>query len=352
VCRSSASGGRRSSFPQTGAPVFLARKGTVVALLLSVALGSCSPAASEESAVERGDVAFARDSLDEALAEYLLALRQGADDPEVLARIAHTHVRLGRVDDAHDFYMRAIQVAPDLADQAAADLAWMARRAADQGERFQMSSAMTAALEIRPGLGVEELALPLARHLSESGQYGRALPFYQKALAARDSAPDLVFEIGRVHEEIGDCERALVYFEQYREMIRPWERDQVDWYIGSCSFRTAQAKRQEARRLARGGGGGADADAAGQTLLEEGRRLVERTLELGEPRTVLARAWFERGEILSALGECDAAVESFAEVRFLEPSENTALARRAQERLDQLRFGRGLSALRSGGGCG
>lgn len=327
-----------------------------MALLLSVATGACGWGASEETAVERGDIAFARDSLDEALAEYLLALRQGADDPAVLARIAHTHVRLGRVDEAHDFYARAIAVDSGFADQAAADLTEMARRAAARGESFQMTSAMTAALGIRPGLGVEELALPLARHLSESGQFGRALPFYQKALAARDSASDLVFEIGRVHEEIGDCERALVYFEQYREMIEPWQRDQVDWYIGSCAFRTAQARRQEARQLDRGGDGpepGPERGGPGRrALLEEGRRLIERTLELGEPRTVLARAWFERGEILSALGECDAAMESFSEVRYLEPSETTALARRAQERLDQLRFGRGLSSLTFRGGCG
>jgi len=58
------------------------------------------------------------------------------------------------------------------------------------------------------------------------------------------------------------------------------------------------------------------------------------------------------GDMKGLIGECEAAVQSFGEVRFLEPSENTALARRAQERLDQLRFGRGLSALRSGGGCG
>lgn len=336
MSRSSAAGGRSSGV-------------VVLALCLSLGAVACGSGASDETAVERGDIAFARDSLDEALAEYLLALRQGADDPEVLARIAHTHVRLGRVDEAEDFYARAIRADSGLADQAAADLAGMALDAADDGERFQMTSAMTAALEIRPGLGVEELALPLARHLSESGQFGRALPFYQKALAARDSAPDLVFEIGRVHEEIGDCERALVYFEQYREMIEPWQRDQVDWYIGSCSFRTAQARRQEARQAPREPGDGA---AGRRTLLEEGRRLIERTLELGEPRTVLARAWFERGEILSALGECDAAVESFAEVRYLEPSETTALARRAQERLDQLRFGRGLRSLSSRGGCG
>lgn len=361
----------------------------------------CSPSGTEQTAVQRGDVAFARDSLEEALAEYRLAVRQGDDAPGTLARVAHTYVRMGRIDEARDFYRRAAEEDPSLSDQAASDFVGLARDASQRDDRFQMASAMSAALQFRPGLGVQELALPLARHYFDAGAYGSALPFYQKALSATtDSAPDLVYEIGQAHEQLDDCERALVFFERYRSMIEPWERDEVDWYIGNCALGLAREKRLAARELeptrrpvrlppdssdpsdlrralrrpadrfrvrggrvtrdtlAPGAEPGVPADTASpppesrEGLLEEALRLVSRTIELGEPRNLLGRAWFERGEILSLLGHCEAALEAFDEVPYEEPSENTALARRARDRYDEILFGRGLRDLTSTGSCG
>lgn len=320
---------------------------TPAALLLFMAV-ACSGGGSDDTAVRRGDVAFARDSLDEALAEYRLAVRQGQDDATTLARVGHTYTLVGRVDEAGDFWALAVRQDSSLAAQAAADFVHMARRAAERNDRFQMASAMDAALTFVPGLSVEHMALPLARHYFRSGQYGRALPFYQKALVeAPDSAPDLVFEIGQAYEEIGDCQRALVFFEQYREMVEQWERSEVDWYVGNCAFQLARDLRANARGMrAR--------EQAGErsAALEEALRLANRTIEVGEPRNVQGQAWFERAEIQAALGDCDGALDSFRRVGDVEPSRNSALARRAQERFDQIRFGRGLRDLTSTGACG
>lgn len=318
----------------------------LVAGALLLLVGSCSPGGMKDTARTRGDLAFARDSLELALAEYRLAVRQGGDDGASLARVAHTYVRLGRVDEAREWYQRAVEADRSLLDQAAADLLNLARDAATRRDRFQMASAMDAGLSFRPGVSVEAMALPLARHYFENGQYGRALPFYQKAMATSgDSVPELILEIGQAHEEIGDCERALVYFERFREMVRPWERSEVDWYIGSCSFRLAS------ELLVRGPGRDAG-DAVPNRTLEEALRLVERTIEVGEPRNLVSQAWFERGEILSLLGDCDGALAALEAVIRSEPSSNTALARRARERFDEIKFGRGLESLRPGRGCG
>lgn len=316
--------------------------------LLIAGVGACSPRGTEQTARARGDLAFARDSLELALAEYRLAVVQGSEDAPSLARVAHTYVRLGRVEEARDFYRRGVQVDATLADQAAADFLHLARDAAAREDRFQMASAMDAALSFGPGMSVQEMALPLARHYFENGEYGRALPFYQKAIAeAGDSVPDLVFEIGQAYEQIGDCEQGLVYFERYREMVRPWERSEVDWYIGSCSFRLAVAKRaqvpddDEARAK----------PEAIQTL-QEALALVNRTIEVEAPRNLMGQAWFERGEIQSRLGNCQEALDSYEQVIRAEPSPNTGLARRAQERYDLVKFGRGLERLIPGRGCG
>lgn len=374
--------------------------GTVASWVAMVlAVSACSPGGTEDTARTRGDLAFARDSLELALAEYRLSVRQGSDDGLSLARVAHTYLRMGRVDEARDWYRRAVTVDPTLQDQAAAELLNHARDAAERGDRFQMASAMDAGMSFRPGMAMEAMAIPMARHHFENGEYGRALPFYQKAMAAAgDSVPDLLFEIGQAHEEIGDCRQALVYFERFREMVEPGERSEVDWYIGSCSFRLASellagrpgatggdeetggGGEETGGDVERGGdrGGSEDAGRRGEQgrrgdristgeregsddrgappllseqTLREALELIHRTIEVGEPRNLISSAWFEEGEILSRLGECDRALAAFEEVLRSE-SPNTALARRAQERFDEIKFGRGLESLRPGRGCG
>lgn len=301
-------------------------------LLCAATLLACSPRGSEENAVRRGDEAFAQGDFEEALAEYRLAVRQGADDPGTAARVAHTYAMMSRVDDAGSYYRDAAARDPGLADQAVSDLMRLAREAHAANDRFAMATAVETALELRPGVGVGDMTLSLARHYFTNGEYGRALPFYQIAMAeATDSVPEIVFEVGQAHEEIGDCEHALVFFEQFRSMVRPWERGEVDWYIGTCAFNIARELR-------------------GRTLdpeeLQRALELIDRTVEVGEPRNIQAQAWFEKGEILAELGECQAAMEAYAQVRYADGA--GSLVDRAQSAFDEIRFGRGLEHLRDG----
>jgi tetratricopeptide (TPR) repeat protein len=310
----------------------------VPVLILWLLAAACSPRQAEVSAVRRGDQAFALGNLDEALAEYRLAIRQGADDPTVTVRVAHTYALMGRVDDAGAYYVDASARDPLLTDQAVSDLMRLARHAYETSDRFAMATAVETALDLRPGLGVGEMAMPLARHYYQNGQYGRALPFYQKALAeGADTVPGIVFEVGVAHDEIGDCRNALVFFESFREMVRPWERGEVDWYIGTCAFNLAREIRD------RSAGADPDDPRAG---LEEALRLIDRTVEVGEPRNIQAQAWFEKGEVLAELGECEAAMEAYAQVRYADQA--GSLIDRAQDRFDEIRFGRGLEHLRDG----
>ncbi len=307
-------------------------------LALAALVVACSPRHTEVSAVRRGDEAFALGNFDEALAEYRLAIRQGADDPTVAVRVAHTYALMGRVDDAGAYYVDAAARDPLMADQAVSDLMRLARHARDTSDRFAMATAVETALELRPGLGVGAMAMPLARHYYQNGQYGRALPFYQKALAeGADTVPEIVFEIGVAHDEIGDCRNALVFFESFREMVRPWERGEVDWYIGTCTFNLAREIRDRSTS-------GTQPDPRAD--LEDALRLIDRTVEVGEPRNIQAQAWFEKGEILAEMGECEGAMEAYAQVRYADQA--GSLIDRAQDRFDEIRFGRGLEHLREG----
>jgi tetratricopeptide (TPR) repeat protein len=309
------------------------RRFLAFAAICGLTAAACGTRATEQSAVRRGDEAFALGNYEEALSEYRLAVRQGADDAATIARVAHTYAIMGRVDDAGAFYLEAASKDEALADQAVSDLMRAARGALDKGDWFAMAAAVETSLRLRPGLGVGVMSLPLARHYFGSGEYGRALPFYQKAMAeATDSVPEIVFEVGQAYEEIRDCRHALIYFERYREMIRRWQRDEVDWYIGTCAFALARELRGRSE--------------LNEEELEQALIHIDRTVELGEPRNIQAQAWFEKGEILAEMGECELSMEAYAQVRYADQA--GALVERAQDAFDQIRFGRGLERLRDG----
>jgi len=304
-----------------------------ICLVLGGLLGGvgCSPRDLELDSGPRGDLAFAQGDYEEALAEYRLALSQSdGEAPELEARLAHTYAALGKVDEAARHYESIVEDHPEYGNQAVADLMQLATGASASGDRFAMARAVEVALEIRPGIGLGPPPIRLARHYFRNGEYGRALAHYHAATAdAADSSSAVVFETGRAHEEIGDCKQALVYFERFREMVSPWERGEVDWFIGSCSFQRARELKQEA------GSGLRDSEEV-PILQEEAVRLMERTIEVGVPRNLQARAWFEKGELLSDMGLCSAAMEALAQVRFADPM--SPLVARAQSNFDIIRF--------------
>jgi tetratricopeptide (TPR) repeat protein len=282
----------------------------------------CTPLSEEGSSIQRGDQAFAKGDLEEALAEYRLALRQGSTDPETYARAAHTYVGLKRIDEGRDLYRQAVAQDSSLADQALADFAHLAREEARIGDRYGMASAVETALEFRPGVSMGDLVLPLAQHYSDIGEYGRALPFFQKALSALDpdTLPAILFQTAVAYDEVGDCESAVIYYEEYRNRLSRWNRSEVDWRLGQCSFELARIRAAE----------GDD---------DEALRFLDTLLSIGEPRNRLARGYFLKGEILGSRGECEAAIEAFQAVPVMDPSGNSSVVDSAELRIDQIRFG-------------
>jgi tetratricopeptide (TPR) repeat protein len=325
-----------TAFPRSraGRPHLRAALAAGAALAWALVPAACAPGASEETSIRRGDEAFALGKYPEALAEYRLAVRQGADNAQALARVAHTYAVLERVDEAGDFYTQALALDSSLVDQAVSDLMRVAEIAQARRDRFAMASAVEIAQRLRPGIGVSDMSLDLARHYFQSGEYGRALPFYEKALAeVPDSATaQTLFEVGQAYEEIGDCQRALVFFERYLAMGAGGDPSQVNWHIGTCGFNVARDIRN-----------GTDVPPE---ELDRALGMVERTLELGEPRSLLAQAWFEKGLILSDLGDCSGAMNALAQVGSQENS--AGLSVRALALYDEIRFGRGLESLREG----
>lgn len=288
--------------------------------LLAVVLAGC---ADSESALTRGDRFWADSNYTAALAEYRLALRENRTDSTLL-RVAHAYIETDQFERGKEIYDELLASSPDYADQAAFDYITVARRAFERSDRYGLASAVEAALALRPGMPVDEFALPLARYYATSADNDRALDFYERALteAEPDSVPTILYEIGELQATQGHCEEAINFFRAFREREPKGERaDQADWRTGNCSFQLAREARADGR-------------------LEDALEYVDTVLELGVPRNQLDNAWFERGEIMLALDRPIDAYFAFNRVLELNPAGSGQLVERARRRIDQLRFGR------------
>ncbi len=301
--------------------------------IAGVALAAgCAGQAAESEALRRGDEAWARGDAEVAVAEYRLALR-ASDDPATMLRVAHAYAELGRIDEARDYYRQVVAADDRFKDQAVSDLILLARRADERGDRYGVAGALELALELEPGVGVGGLALPLARYYLENGEFERALPFFQRAVAELDAAEAgaVYYDIGLVYEELGECRRALPFFEQARAGASRTRRSEVDWHVGNCSFML-----------------GLELRSAGRA--EDALQQLRRTARLGEPRNLLPQVHFELGELLAERGECTAAVEAFRQSIVQSGPAGGPLVPRAEQRIDEIRFGRPGGTL-AGGRC-
>lgn len=278
-----------------------------------------------DTAIARGDRFWADSNYTAALAEYRLSLGQGRqDDDDVLVRVAHGYIETGQLERAKEYYDQLTKQSPEYVDQAVFDYVTYARRAQEKSDRYGMAGGVEAALALRPGLPLDDLAGTLARYYASTGDPDRALTFFERALsvAPADSIPALLYELAQVQESRGNCEEAIGFFNAYRNRAPQGERvGEARWHVGNCAFALARKARQ-----------------AGQP--GEALRQVDTVLEIGEPQNLLDQAWFERGEILLSLGRRDDALFAFIMVLELNRARTGQLVERAQRRIDELRFGR------------
>ncbi len=308
------------------------RRSRAAGLVLVLLTGGCAGQAAESEAIRRGDEAWARGDAEVAVAEYRLALR-ASDDAATMLRVAHAYAELGRVDEARDFYRQVVAADSRFRDQAVSDLILLARRADERGDRYGLAGALELALELEPGIGVGPLALPLARYYLENGEFERALPFFQRAVAEMDAAEAgaVNYDIGLVYEELGECRQALPFFEQARPGASRTRRSEIDWHVGNCSFMLALDLRDAGRD-------------------DEALRYLRRTAQLREPRNLLPQVHFELGEVLAERGECTEAVVAFRQAIVQSGPAGGPLVPRAEQRIDEIRFGRPGGAP-AGGRC-
>lgn len=299
------------------------RSGARFALLLFPLawLAACSD---PEPAIVRGDRLWADSNYANALAEYRLALRQSGDDVGVQLRVAHAYAKTGQLERAKEAYDRLLLRAPEYRDQAIHDFLELAERARERGDRFGLAGGVEAALALRPELDVSAHAPQLARYHAEMGNARRSLEFYQRALASSsaDSTPALLYEIALTLEGQGNCRAAIGYFMAYRQRVTRGRRaTEATWHAGNCAYELA---RQSHR--------------AGN--LTEALEQLALVTELGQPENIQDQAWFDRGEILFAIGRFDEALVAYQRVIELNRTRGGGqIVERARQRIDDIRFG-------------
>ena len=267
----------------------------------------------------RGDRYWADSNYVAALAEYRLAARQGGR-AEADARVAHAYIMTGQLDRARARYDQIAKQDPVYQDQAVFDYVWLARSSLQRGDRYGAARAAEAALQLRPGLEMPELAVTLARHYATIGDANRALQFYHRAISSGDYSAHvgLLYEIASLTERNGDCDAALPYFRSFIQQSASSDSvTEARWRMGTCGLERGRQLRE-----------------AGEP--EKALALLQITLDLGAPQNLLDQAWFERGEALVALARPDEAQLAFERVLELSPVQSP-LAARARRRLGELR---------------
>ncbi len=291
---------------------------------IAIALSGCSD---NESAIARGDRLWADSSRTAALAEYRLAVAQRGDE-EALSRLAHALARNGDLAEARDAYQRLLELSPAYRDQAVYDFVDLARRSGRRGDAYGAAMAMDAAIALRPEIRLPRFSAEAAAFYRDRGDADAAIAYYRRALAGvpPDSAPPLLYEIGRLEEEQGRCAVATDYFTALREQVagsRQWREltEEAAWHTGSCAFRLAEEARDSGRVM-------------------EALDHLEMLIRLGVPENLLDQAWLERGELLLAVGDLDAALAAYRQVLERSPARRGQLVERAQRRIDEIRFDR------------
>jgi tetratricopeptide (TPR) repeat protein len=193
----------------------------------------------------------------------------------------------------------------------------MARRAVERNDGLAAAEAVAGAMAIRPGVNVDGVALPIARHFQENGEFARALPFYERAVRESGRNPQVVFDLARAYDEVGDCATAIDLFQQVWSRLNTANRQDADWRTGTCSMELA-------------------AESRGEGQMEEALRHYETTITLQQPRGMVPDAWFAMGEILAELGRCEEARAAFQAVEDADPS--PSLREAARNRADGIRF--------------
>lgn len=262
-------------------------------------------------------------AVDEAIAEYKLALRTGGEEPAVLMRLGSAYGRRGEVEAALQYLRRTLARDSTYRDAVAVEMTRAARVALDDGSPDNMARALEMVQPMGLGYLPNDLKIELADYYAELSDYGRALPLYLSALESGETGSETWLSTAVAFQEMGGCREALEYFQRYLESPRAdrGAGSAARWQYGQCLYEVAEQDR-----------------AAGR--MAPALAKLDLLIDQGVPRTLLDRAHFARGELMRRAGNLGAAEREYERVRELNPARTGPLVRLAEERIREIRYGK------------
>lgn len=160
----------------------------------------------------RAELLWTRGDLEDAAAEFKLALVNDPDDFFLRANLASVLIALGRYDDARRQVRRAIAAEPT------AEYAWIALAELHlaEGDRERAVGAARRAIRVEPRR--HEAALWLAAQLRQQGENSRAVEIYQRVVTADPANAAAHLGLGEVSLSQGNLEAAQRHLADYLEL--------------------------------------------------------------------------------------------------------------------------------------
>lgn len=284
----------------------------------SVGLGGCTRFSPDHEV--RGDQYLLAGRLDDALAEYRVALRQDPENPELLVKLIEGYFRRDEV--AWPYVSRLVALGPERAGPVLEALLDRARRKRERGAKSEALETVRRLAQIVPGFDLGELALDLAESLKESGDQRDAVRYYLMGMTDGSSGWPrewAALQLGEVYEGLEEPFRALRFYRLAMQGGTREMRSTARWGAGRVAYQLAES--------------GWKAGDAGSAL-----GYIEEVLAFGQPPFLMDEAWFLRGEILAEQGQTREALTAFEQVLSLNPSGQGRIVEEARSWIRDLRF--------------
>ena len=296
------------------------------AVLLLAALGALPAAgcaARGHDHLAKGDRFLADGRVDDAYAEYRIALRRDPRPPtELLWKLGLLDLDARNVTRARTELTALVERDPDSRERVVRAYLLFAARWFQAGDPFHATQALEAARALDPELVLGPFHYAVADHYFEQLDDERAAEHYLLGLAtAPGMDPEAAYRLALVFERLGRWERAAAYHRRYAETggDRAAGRE-ARYHLGEAAFRAGREHFLAHRYAA----------AAAE---------LETVLRLGLPEPRLDDAWYLVGEIRYRSGELAGAAAAFERVLELAPSSSSRVYGEAERRLLDIRFG-------------
>ena len=196
------------------------RAARAAGLGLAVALAACGGGADHE---RRGDRAYGEARYDDAVAEYLEAVR-GRPDAVRYAKLGAAALHAGQLRQSVEAYVRMAGDDPSRRAEAAEGLEAVARLAERDGNADVLQEVVSGLRAVDPDRVTARYALALVhRPDADTADLVALLPAALAAAAAPETVDSLLVLYGRVLQATAGCGQALL---QYRAVLRR-SRDSV-----------------------------------------------------------------------------------------------------------------------------